>query len=205
MELGETVLEKIRKFQLEVADIEILKTTEGYGYDYADLPTILKLINPVLINNGIWYQHFTRFNTELSSNIMYTRVYNVNNEKDFVECSTLIDNEATLGGMNRFQVEGSAITYFRRYHITTILGLTTEEDTDAAGKRKVVAKKSSSTTSNTDPEPVKELSFVDTFKGLIEKGKTVKQLNGVLNMYKSQINNEDLKTINEMISEVGKK
>jgi hypothetical protein len=40
-----------------------------------------------------------------------------------------------LKGMNEFQVYGSAITYFRRYAISSLLGIVTDKDTDAGGEQ----------------------------------------------------------------------
>ena len=37
--------------------------------------------------------------------------------------------------MNDFQVYGSAITYFRRYALSSILGIVTDKDIDAHGKQ----------------------------------------------------------------------
>lgn len=37
--------------------------------------------------------------------------------------------------MNDFQVLGSAITYIRRYAISSMLGLVTDKDTDAGGEQ----------------------------------------------------------------------
>ena len=37
--------------------------------------------------------------------------------------------------MNEFQVLGSAITYIRRYAISSALGLVTDKDTDAGGQQ----------------------------------------------------------------------
>jgi hypothetical protein len=37
--------------------------------------------------------------------------------------------------MNDFQVMGSAITYVRRYAISSMLGLVTDKDTDASGEQ----------------------------------------------------------------------
>ena len=44
--------------------------------------------------------------------------------------------------MNEFQVLGSAITYLRRYSLSSMLGLVTDKDTDASGEQiKVEPKK----------------------------------------------------------------
>ena len=37
--------------------------------------------------------------------------------------------------MNEFQVLGSAITYLRRYALSSMLGLVTDKDTDASGEQ----------------------------------------------------------------------
>ena len=39
-------------------------------------------------------------------------------------------------GMNEFQVLGSAVTYIRRYALSSMLGIVTDKDTDAAGEQK---------------------------------------------------------------------
>lgn len=196
------VIERVRGFQYDMEDIEILKTTEGYGYEYTDLSTILKIISPVLKKHGIWYFHYNNYDPNVKLNTLKTVVYNVDDFKDCLISETLIDNEAVLGGMNRFQVEGSAITYFRRYHIVTLLGLTTEEDSDAAGKRKTKSQsnKQQATTSK-NVSTGDNLDFVKFFTEMIESKKPLTKIQGVLNMYKEQINNEDLKTINNLIKE----
>ena len=195
-----TIKTRIRDFQIDMQNIEILKSTEGYGYDYADLPSILKAITPILLKHKIWYQHETGYDKKANCNLIRTHIYCIDNELRYIECSTLIDKEAVLGGMNRFQVEGSAITYFRRYHIVTLLGLTTEEDTDAAGKRKTKQLQTNkSSTSKT--EKSSELNFIDYFTKQVNSGKSKEKVEKVLSMYKEQINNEDLKTINNLIKE----
>ena len=52
-----------------------------------------------------------------------------------IESLTEIPQGVQLKGMNDFQVLGSAITYIRRYALSSILGLVTDKDTDAAGEQ----------------------------------------------------------------------
>ena len=52
-----------------------------------------------------------------------------------IESLTDIPKGVQLKGMNDFQVLGSAITYIRRYALSSILGLVTDKDTDAAGEQ----------------------------------------------------------------------
>jgi hypothetical protein len=43
--------------------------------------------------------------------------------------------DVALKGMNEFQVYGSQLTYFRRYALSSILGIVTDKDTDASGEQ----------------------------------------------------------------------
>ena len=43
--------------------------------------------------------------------------------------------------MNDYQSFGSGVTYFRRYALSSALGLVTDKDTDAAGEQVPVVKK----------------------------------------------------------------
>jgi hypothetical protein len=54
--------------------------------------------------------------------------------------------------MNDFQVLGSAITYIRRYALSSALGLVTDKDTDASGEQ-------TSTPRQASFNPKKDLSF----------------------------------------------
>ena len=58
--------------------------------------------------------------------------------------------EVVLKGMNTFQVNGSGITYYRRYAISSAFGLVTVVDSDANGEEK--------------PKPTKE-----QWKAIVEK------------------------------------
>ena len=195
-----SILQQVRKFQSDMDGIEIIKATEAYGYYYATLKDILDVISPVLKKNKIWYSHHTGYEATIKCNTLTTIVYNVDNEEDFISCHTIIDGDAQIAKMNKFMVEGSAITYFRRYHITTLLGLTTDEDTDAAGKR-VVKKESQNGRSieaatNVSSKP----DFVKIFTGLLEK-KTKAQIEKTFDAYKPQMDNDEIKLVSQLIIE----
>ena len=53
---------------------------------------------------------------------------------ELLESNTFIP-QATLKGMNDYQAFGSGVTYFRRYALSSALGLVTDKDTDAAGEQ----------------------------------------------------------------------
>jgi hypothetical protein len=121
----------LANFQQEVP--VILKGTAGYGYSYADLPAIFEIINPLMKKHGLGsYQSIHTF--ESDKNYLTTEIFHVESGET-KSSSILIPQNVQLKGMNEFQVFGSAITYFRRYALSAMLGLVTDKDTDASGEQ----------------------------------------------------------------------
>lgn len=113
-------------FQQEVEVIH--KDTQGYGYSYTDLPAIFKVINPLMQKYGLgFYQAVNGNNVE-------TTVFHVESGEE-IKSSIPIPQGVQLAKMNEFQVLGSAITYIRRYALSSMLGLVTDKDTDASGEQ----------------------------------------------------------------------
>lgn len=147
-------------FQQEVPTIH--KGTKGYGYSYADLPTILTTINPLLKKYGLGFTQL------LNGNCINTVVFHCESGAT-IDSSVDVPDDVILKGMNKFQVVGSAITYYRRYSLSSILGLVTDVDADATGTQ--VA-----------PKPVKQLMTDDKFEKA--KGCNLDQINKVLSTFK---------------------
>ena len=122
-------------FQQEVKPI--FKGTKGYGYSYADLPTIFDKINPLLNKHGLGFTQL--INTHEEDNYLNTIIFHVESGET-LESNTLIP-QATLKGMNDYQSFGSGVTYFRRYALSSALGLVTDKDTDAAGEQVGIEKR----------------------------------------------------------------
>jgi hypothetical protein len=113
-------------FQQEVPTIH--KDTQGYGYTYAELSTILEKINPLLKKHGLG------FTQPICGQSVKTIIFHAESGET-IECATDIPQGVQLKGMNEFQVLGSAITYIRRYALSSALGLVTDKDNDAAGEQ----------------------------------------------------------------------
>ena len=111
-------------FQQEVPIIH--KGTSGYGYSYADLPDTIEIINPYLAKNKLGFTQLVG-----SANVK-TIIFHWESGES-IETITDIPQGVTLKGMNDFQVLGSAITYIRRYALSSALGLVTDSDPDANG------------------------------------------------------------------------
>ena len=121
-----SLFKSLAAFQQEVPVIH--KETKGYGYSYADLPTIFDKINPLLA------KHNLGFTQPIMGNCVKTIIFHTETGET-IESLTEIPQGVQLKGMNDFQVLGSAITYIRRYALSSILGLVTDKDTDAAGEQ----------------------------------------------------------------------
>lgn len=116
----------LANFQQQVPVIH--KGTQGYGYSYADLPAIFEIINPLLKENGLGFTQL------IEGQGVKTIIFHIESGEK-IESLTDIPQGVTLKGMNDFQVLGSAITYIRRYSLSSALGLVTDKDTDAGGQQ----------------------------------------------------------------------
>ena len=113
-------------FQQEVPVIH--KATKAFNYSYSDLPVIFEVINPLLKKHGLG------FSQPIMGDTIKTIIFHIESG-EVLESLTEIPKNVALKGMNDFQVLGSAITYIRRYALSSILGLVTDKDTDAGGQQ----------------------------------------------------------------------
>jgi hypothetical protein len=65
---------------------------------------------------------------------MKTIVFHIESSES-IESLADIPMNVQLKGMNDYQVMGSAFTYFRRYTLSSMLGLVTDKDIDASGEQ----------------------------------------------------------------------
>ena len=120
------LFKSLAEFQQEVPVIH--KATQGYGYTFADLPKIFSVINPLLKKHGLGF-------TQLIENENLTTILFHVESGETIESKMALLKDVTLKGMNEFQVYGSQLTYFRRYALSSILGIVTDKDTDASGEQ----------------------------------------------------------------------
>ena len=125
------LFKSLAAFQQECPIIH--KATSGYGYTYADLPDIFKVINPLLAKHGLG------FTQEIDGDALVTTIFHVESGEIRVSRANLIQG-VQLKGMNEFQVFGSNLTYMRRYCISAALCLVTDKDIDASGEQKTAPK-----------------------------------------------------------------
>ena len=122
----ENIYKSLASFQQECEVIH--KGTKGYGYSYADLPAIFEVIMPLLKKHNLGFTQLID-GKELRTILFHTK------SGDTIESCAAIPQDVQLKGMNAFQVYGSAITYFRRYALSSLLGIVTDKDLDASGEQ----------------------------------------------------------------------
>ena len=117
------LIKSLSNFQNECPVIH--KDTKGHNYTYADLPQIFSVINPLLKKNGLCFSQL------LENDGIRTILFHVESGES-LESFTSIP-KVKLGAMNEYQSYGSGVTYYRRYALSSMLGLITDKDIDACG------------------------------------------------------------------------
>lgn len=143
MENKKNIFKALAVFQQEVP--VIMKDTTGHNYKYADLPAIFETINPLLEKNGLGFAQPIVGSKIKTILFHYESGETIESETD-MPFDSLVYEEAGLDknqnkkfilrgfeSMNKAQAMGSLITYFRRYALSSLLGLVTDKDTDASG------------------------------------------------------------------------
>ena len=107
----------------------ITKDSKAHNYKYADLPSILEVISPLLQEQGLMFtQPLTTVDGIRGIRTILVHVKSGETLEGFVPVS-----DVKLSGQNDYQALGSGITYLRRYSLESILGLVTTKDDDAGG------------------------------------------------------------------------
>ena len=119
------ILPAFHKFQQEVENPK--KCKEGYGYKYAPLDAVVKVVKIAMQDYGLSFNQEVSYDED--GNILVTT--NIFHESgqwlSFGPLGLPKDN-----GQQRSDVQaaGSSITYARRYSLSAAMGLASEEDTD---------------------------------------------------------------------------
>jgi hypothetical protein len=99
------------------------KDAEGYNYKYVQLKDVLAQAKKLCLENNFIFIQYTGFNSEMRS-ILKTELIHISGNRVIAQIPLPTKDP------NDPQKVGGAITYMRRYSLTSILGLE-EEDDDA--------------------------------------------------------------------------
>ena len=169
-----SIYKSLAAFQQECPVIH--KATTGYGYTYADLPTIFNVINPLLQKHGLGFTQL------IDGNYIVTILFHADAGEEIVS-KTPIPQDVKLAKMNDFQVLGSAVTYIRRYALSSMLGIVTDKDIDAGGEQKPKEVK----------KPTLNAAQFDLYLDAIESGAT--KLTIEQSKIKYSLTDEQIKTL----------
>lgn len=119
-----SLFEAILKAQSEFETLP--KDKQGFGYKYTDFDTVITYVRPILQKYGIGFMQ--SLTTIDGKNGVTTRLFNAAGE--WLEDTSILP-DVQLKGTNTAQNMGAAITYTKRYALCAILGISSDEDTDA--------------------------------------------------------------------------
>ena len=141
---------------------------------YADLPTVWAAIREIMGDNNLLVYHY--MTVEGDDDAITTRIVHTET-KDYVESKSRI-----LLQKANAQDYGSYITYMRRYALTAMLGLVTDEDDDGDKAANSPAKRTPKPKNKVEPKG-DNLNF----KALIDGLKTKEEFLEFQREYKDQI------------------
>ena len=131
MEQSQTISEiakALSKFQAEVTNVKKDGINPFFRSKYATLENVLDTIRNPLTKNGLSFSQFPTGENELTTILLHT-------SGEWLKSTTkMTPKDATPQG------QGSAITYMRRYAISAVLGVASEEDDDGAAASGTVKK-----------------------------------------------------------------
>lgn len=101
---------------------------EGYGYKYVPLSDLTNSIKPILNSHDLMFIQ-TVSESEKGVSIA-TRIIHISGQ--FIEDSFSLP-PTTIKNVNEVQALGSSITYGRRYALSSMCGIASDEDIDGTG------------------------------------------------------------------------
>ncbi len=117
--------------QKEIKDIS--KDSTGYGYKYTSFDKLVQYLRPLLAKHGISFMQMpTGDKYDDGKGTVGLQTLYMHAESGEWITNVIKSPIAESKGMNTYQSIGSAITYFRRYSLSSFVGIASEEDVDAA-------------------------------------------------------------------------
>jgi len=122
--------EKLQKIQKEIGVMK--KDTEGYNYKFFDINQLLEKLQPILEKHKVVISQ--PMVVKEGATRLCTVLYDLESE-ELIESAIQLPNDVKPQDM------GSAITYYRRYSIVSLLALQAEDDDGASTMKKTASKK----------------------------------------------------------------
>ena len=105
------------------------KSKQGYGYNYADLSSVLGLLRPLLRKHGLSIAQPVSGD---AGSVSITTML-LHSSGQHISSTVTINIDVSNKKMNSLQAAGSTITYLRRYSLMSLIGLAATDDDGKAG------------------------------------------------------------------------
>lgn len=129
------IMSAIKEVQQRAGTIQ--KTSEGQvgtrKYKYADLKDTWEVVKPLLDSNDLVVIQSPTTGTTQIGQFFVTRIYHIKSDQWIEEMMQMVMTRDDPQSM------GSSITYYRRYMVTSMLGLIPDDDNDAKSSRLATA------------------------------------------------------------------
>ena len=122
------LLSSLAKVKKEVGSLSKTATNPFFKSKYFDINSLIEQVDPLLEKNGLLLLQ------PILDGKVLSIIYHVETEK-------MVSSEMTLPNLQDPQKIGSAITYYRRYTLQSLLGLQAEDDDGNKAAKPVVVKK----------------------------------------------------------------
>ena len=119
------IIKALQSFQHEVENPK--KSKEAYDYSYAPLEVVIDTIKPALKENDLAFSQSTGYDGDRIT--VQTILWHTSGQYIVFDKLGLPPDDVKQ--QSRVQSAGSSITYARRYSLSAVLGIASEEDTDA--------------------------------------------------------------------------
>ncbi|MGL4758915.1 MAG: ERF family protein [Patescibacteria group bacterium] len=118
-----SIYKKIGKIQREIGIIK--KDAKGFNYTYASYDSIIRELLPHLLKNNLTFVFV------FDGDVIKLKIIDTDSS-EIEESSLNMKHDSTQVKLSVYQQQGSAITYYKRYMISALFGLVTDEDNDAS-------------------------------------------------------------------------
>jgi hypothetical protein len=126
------LLNRINEFQLECPILQ--RDKKGHNYKYTPISTVIASVRPLLKKYKLGFTQL------VNGDNLETWIFAEDIEAKLV-INTNLPSGYSLDRMNLFQSYGAMLSYYKRYVLTSALGIfSADEDTDAVGKAVKVEK-----------------------------------------------------------------
>ena len=168
------VMKAFMEFQQEVNNP--VKDTEGYGYKYAKLDSVVDVVKEAMAGKGLSFNQEVGYDGK--GNILVTT--NIFHESgQWLSFGPVGLPKDTGKSMSDVQGAGSSITYARRYSLAAATGLASEEDVDGSnsrGSRKSTNNHSSGSNQKGETATKKQIAIINEWLESDDADKVKKML-----------------------------